>query len=347
VAQRDPSLASVAKNNRDAANDLAIKAGRKSTLRLLESAAADLNRRLAGVGSTDPDDATFTVVQMEATRRQLVKVIKGLNGGLKGVLLDQADTAADLATSDMLDYLGRANAKFAGVSSGLALPEASMFDRVKTGVRSSVLNRIASYTPGDDESAGATGKPGILQRYGSNVIDHFEQTMAVGLLAQKPWAEMRADIVGQSPFLQQAPAFWAERLVRTETMGAYGRAAFESIRSADDELGDMCKILAATFDDRTGWDSYQVHGQIRLPDQAFEWMGGSYQNPPNRPKDREIVVPHRISWPIPDYLTWRTDGEVMARYREQRKKGSPGARPLMTTVPLDKFGKEGAEKSSG
>lgn len=125
------------------------------------------------------------------------------------------------------------------------------------------------------------------------------------------------------------------------TMGAYNRAGWETIRAADDELGDMCKILSAVFDDRTGWDSYQAHGQIRLPDEAFAWAGGLYQAPPNRPNDREVVVPHRISWPIPDDLAWRGDGEVAAAWKRDRRKGSPPGRPLMTTIPLARFGKTG------
>lgn len=122
------------------------------------------------------------------------------------------------------------------------------------------------------------------------------------------------------------------------TMGGYNRAGWEATRAADDELGDMVKILCATFDDRTGWDSYQVHGQIRLPDQAFEWADGAYQHPPNRPNDREVVVPHRIAWPIPANLVPVGDDLVAAVYARQRKTGGPGPRPLMTTVDLGRFG---------
>ena len=127
------------------------------------------------------------------------------------------------------------------------------------------------------------------------------------------------------------------------TMGAYNRASWEGMREADDQLGDMVKILAATFDDRTGWDSYQVHGQIRLPDEAFEWNApsGSYSfmHPPNRPNDREVVVPHRIAWVIPSYLEQLSDGEVLDAWLREKRKGTLPDRPTMTTVPLSLFGK--------
>lgn len=128
------------------------------------------------------------------------------------------------------------------------------------------------------------------------------------------------------------------------TMAALNRSSWEGIRAADDELGDMVKILCATIDGRTGWDSLQVHGQIRRPDEAFEWNGGFYQNPPNRPNDREVVVPHRISWPIPDELHPRSDAEVVAAWQRDRRKGSPPARAERSTVPLDLFGKSPKRK---
>jgi hypothetical protein len=100
----------------------------------------------------------------------------------------------------------------------------------------------------------------------------------------------------------------------------------------------VTKILCATFDSRTGSDSFAVHGQIRRPDEAFAWWEGLYQHPPNRPNDREIVLSHRTSWPIPAELAWRSDSEVAARWALEGRKGAPPPRPKMTTVPLDRFG---------
>lgn len=87
-------------------------------------------------------------------------------------------------------------------------------------------------------------------------------------------------------------------------------------------------------------DSYAVHGQIRKPEEAFQSWFGFYQHPPNRPNDREVVVPHRMSWPIPPYLAWKTDAQVIARWHYDGRKGHPPPRPKMTTVPLEQFGKQ-------
>jgi hypothetical protein len=102
----------------------------------------------------------------------------------------------------------------------------------------------------------------------------------------------------------------------------------------------MVKILAATFDHRTSADSYAVHGQIRRPEEFFDTWTGQVMHPPARPNDREVVVPHRVSWPIPDELKPKSDAEIAARWSAEGRKGSPPPRPRISTVPLDSFGKE-------
>ena len=111
------------------------------------------------------------------------------------------------------------------------------------------------------------------------------------------------------------------------------------MKQTQEVLGDVVKILVATFDNRTGWDSYQVHGQIRRPEEPFEWSKGSYMYPPNRPNDRETTITYRISWPLEAELEPMSDGEVEDRYHEQYPKGpGPGERPNMSTVDRELFG---------
>lgn len=330
------------RRNRRAALDLAEKVGGKKVLALLQDSAAELSERLRAAKLGAGRDS-FTATKLNVSLLQVKDVTRVLAGRMKGLLVEQAEKAADDAAGHLLDYMGRAERSFRGTAAqGLRLKEASVFDRAKEGARASVLRRIA--TSGEPDAAPETfeevpAKMGVLQRYGVETVEAFEEAMQRSMVTGASWAEARDALIAESPFLEGQPKFWAERLVRTETMGSYNRAGWEAVRAADDELGDMCKILSAVFDDRTGWDSYQVHGQIRLPDQAFEWDGGAYMTPPNRPNDREVVVPHRIAWPLPPYLKWRSDAEVLAAYARQRKTGSPGARPNMTTVPLNKFGR--------
>jgi hypothetical protein len=329
--------------NRQAAAKLADVTGKQKTLAMLKRASQSLNERLHQAITTSGSE-TFGARHLQATLMQVRAVTRDVRAGVRETLLDQGKQAAGVATQNTLRYLDAANQQFAGIAAmPLPLNEARMLERAEAGARSTVLNRLASsgepHATPEDALSPSPAKLGILDRYGLSTIESFEGVLQQGMLAKQSWGEVRDNLTAESPFLQGAPGFWAERIVRTETMGVYSRTNWESIRQADDELGDMVKILAMTDDDRTGWDSYQVHGQIRRPDEPFEWQGGLYMSPPNRPNDREIVVPHRIAWAIPAYLKWRTDEQVMMRYRMQRKKGSPGPRPEMTTVPLDQFGR--------
>lgn len=345
--------------NREQAFALADRIGREEVGDILRRATQDLAKRLDAAvrgGAATPT----SVAQMQASLVQLQDVTRALAQRLGRVTVDSARDAAELGALGMYDYMQGANQVLGAQARPLGLREASMLSRAVSGVEASVLRRLATQqkeaeavAEDPDVDAGENIPPrpmregGVLSRYSMATIGEFENLLQVAIATGKPWGDVRTELIERSPFLQGAPKYWAERIVRTETMGAYNRAGWETIRAADDELEDMVKILSAVFDDRTGWDSYQVHGQIRKPDEAFEWAGGFYQHPPNRPNDREVVVPHRMAWPIPDELRWRSDGEVMTAWRRERRRGSPPSRPQMTTVPLKRFGREGRDRREG
>lgn len=320
---------------------------------MLQRAALDLQHRLSqaeGLGRAGPQSATAT--QLRVALAQVTHVMRELVPSMRRVILAQGQEASEIAAQHMVQYLATADRAFRGIGvQPLALNTARMIDRATQGVQSSILHRLS--TSGQPEHRVGPGgelevhpaKVGILQRYGTETIAHFEEILQRGMIARKSFREMRDEITAVSPFLQQAPASWAERIVRTETMGAYGKAAWEATREADEQLGDVVKILAAHFDMRTGADSVAVHGQIRRPDEAFQWWDGMYIHPPNRPNDRETVVSHRISWQIPPYLKWQTPMQIMAAWKRNGRKGPPPARDFqMTTVPLHLFGKPPVRK---
>jgi hypothetical protein len=58
----------------------------------------------------------------------------------------------------------------------------------------------------------------------------------------------------------------------------------------------MLKRLVSTFDSKTGRDSIRVHGQVRPVREMFFDGTRYYMAPPNRPYDRELLVPHRPEW---------------------------------------------------
>lgn len=320
--------------NRKAAYDLSTKKGGDATRSLLDEAARELKQRLMQVETTGAGEGSFTAVQMRSTLAQIEATLATLTGGLTDLLLTEGKRSASKSVRNQLNYLREADKAFRGVGvQPLALPEASMMDRAVKNTESSLLRRLVS-TPEDTPE-----KMGILNRYGVETVGVFEQRLQQGLLQKKSWIDMRNDLIAESPFLQAEPVYWAERIVRTELMGAYNRAGYEAGKVVQEELGDMLKILAATFDDRTAADSYAVHGQIRKPSEAFSDWFHNYLNPPNRPNDRETIVWHRMRWELPSYLEPRSDAEVAARWRKEGRKGSPPARPLMETVDRSLIGK--------
>jgi hypothetical protein len=334
VAAPDQQLVDMLRQARRDALDVADSMGRARLLRLLRKADADVTQRLARVSRAagGPGRGTFTSAQLEVTRRQVRLVVRELTRGLGSLVVDQAADVAEESAGRVLEYLGRAEKAFRGVASRpLALREASILDEAVSGTNATVLRRLAG--EGGPEGAG------ILERYGVETVGRFEEVMRIGLLARKDWADVRNDLVEQSPFLEGAPKSWSERILRNETTHAMNRSAWEAQNRANQELGDLVKINIAVFDDRTAADSYAVHGQIRRNEEPFETWYGLIQHPPDRPNDRSSFVPHRISWPIPPALAWRDGAQIAARWKAEGRKGSPPPRPRMTTVPLSEFGK--------
>jgi hypothetical protein len=323
--------------NRSAAVEYSTQAGAKNLRALLAKAEKDLQERIAGLAPGT--DQTFTAERMRAVLAQVQLVIRQMQPGFRNTVVDAGKHASDMAVQNTIDYLMAADAKYRGVGAQpLALDDARMFDAGAQGARASILRRLVSAGEDAPGATGAGAKPGILQRYGMNVIEHFENVLQQHVVQRTSWADATSALKEKSPFLQGAPAHWAERILRTELMGGYARSAYEATRAADEDLGDVVKILVATFDDRTASDSYAVHGQIRRPAEAFDTWQGAMQHPPARPNDREVVVTHRIAWPIPKELMPRSRSEVVDRWQKEGRKGSPPATPIDSTVDRALFG---------
>ncbi len=315
------------------------QAGAHRTQQLLQETARDLELRLKSAELLrGPGKDTFSIAQMRATLAQVRSVLKPLMGGVKDTLLTHGPATATEGAEHAAKYLVAADKAFKGVGQQpLALRTALMLEAAGKGSAASILARLAG-------EPGHPGHLGVLQRYGVETIGHFEGVLQRGLLGRKSWADVRQDLTAKSPFLQGAPAFWAHRIVRTEMMAAQNRGQHEAIVEADEQLGDMCKIVSCVFDDRTGADSVAIHGQIRRPEEPFESWNGAFQHPPDRPNDRASVTPHRLSWPIPPYLAWASAEEIEKAWKRDGRKGAPPERPLMTTIPLDSFGKRQGKK---
>jgi len=350
MATLDEQARAALKKNQQDAIKLAQDKGLAGTRALLARAQKDLEKRLrVAEGLSGPGRDSFTAKQLRATLAQVRMVTIGLTRGLRPLLLDGSRGVAENAARVQIAYLKQIDRLFRGAGvQPLSLNEARMFDRSVKGAEASILRRLASTgkpatatTPAEPEHP---AKAGILARYGERTLASFEDALQKALITRKPWEDIRKDIIEKSPFLKAAPAHWAERIVRTEIAGAHNRASWEASREADEQLGDVVKIISSPMDDRTGADSMDIHGQIRRVDEAFESWYGAFQHPPDRPNDRAVVVTHRISWPIPPNLKPVPREKVLARWRLEGRKGPIPPRPNMTTVPLNQFGRRKAPR---
>ena len=324
--------------NRAQAMRAAGQLGGRKLAQLMRRAKLVLDKRIAILERRNPN-ATFTIAAQRQTMEQVRAVTRMLRVGVEQAVREQGHDAAVRGADAMVRYLVDAERAYTGISTlGPRIEDAVHLDVAVAGADASVLRRVAT----DPRYRGKEAQAGVMDRYGIAVTAKFEQTIQTALLTNQPWAETRIALTMDSEWLQQAGLSWAERILRTEVAGAINRAAHDTMRQAEEELGPMLRILCAVFDDRTSWDSIQVHGMVRRMDEPFEdGMGRVYMSPPNRPNDRECVVPHMQDWPLPAELLPRSDDEVQEAWvRQTRSKkhpegrpGGPPPRPLMSTVP--------------
>ncbi len=325
------SAAEILDSSRRAANAFAQSAGKGNLVALLKRAQADLDERMKNVAG---DESTFSEVEMRAALSQIAAISSLVKVGLGKQVLANGEAGSRTAVGRSLKYLASAEKQYAGVATpSLGLRTAAVYERAVSGTQTSLLRRLLS-DPKDRRSAG------ILDRYGDAVVAHFEQAMQTRYVAGTPWGDVRQKLTDGSPFLQSAPKYWAERILRTETMYAQNRAGYLAGAEVNAQTGGvMLKILSCVFDDRTGSDSFAVHGQIRRENEPFDTWYGKVMHPPDRPNDRAVVVLHHPEWPIPPELQPKSDAEILARWVLEKRKGAPPPRPRYSTFPVDQIGK--------
>lgn len=135
-------------------------------------------------------------------------------------------------------------------------------------------------------------------RYSGNVGKHLRRHFRIAVIKRETFAQMakrigsyfRADSLGHGLF--KSPHYWAERLVRTEMMHAYGAANAIIAKNAHKTLGTLSR-WDATADLRLCATCASLHGTIVTPGEPFP--GGYYQEPAH-PNCRCRVMVWRKEW---------------------------------------------------
>lgn len=280
--------------------------GRIATRELLEDL-MEADRRMAArlevLGGAL--DTKFTYAQAKAYQAQIQITVEAVKKKLAGLTDAQVLRAIDNGFSHTVEMVSRLEEMFAGVSEPMRIQEASHMSRIKNGIQSSLLAH----------------KNESIQKYGDAMIRDFERTIRLGFMEGKTTRQITADLIahGGPGGLFRKKSWMAKRIVRTEVSNAYHESKLVTMQETRQlDFPDMQKKAMATFDNRTAFDSYAVHGQIRDLDDSFEdGAGRRYLRPPGRPNDRETVIPWRPSWKESDFSRMKSSAEIEEAWRAQ------------------------------
>jgi len=248
---------------------------RALSLRIAQDNVARLEAKLERMpaGSWSRASAEATLAQLRLAVRDLVVAQQT---GLRAKLAEAATASVRSAAA----YIGALDQTYLGVVRPLRFDTAEwLADNAKaSGVRVREFERS-------------------FRRYGGKVVVEIEQEIARAIMVGESWVDARTRVIDITKVTLGRNQALVDRITRTEVSAAYNGTRLKAML-AEDRPGDrMMKMLSAVFDSSTGRDSVLVHGQKRPVNEPFEDdKGRLYQAPPNRPRDREMVVPWRESW---------------------------------------------------
>lgn len=271
-----------------AADRAIVATGSVSRIRdLVEQADAELARKLAKealrVGGINQ---RFTGARLQAYSEQLNLVLARVKPRLVRRVGETSAQAIARAHGDTVRVVKKLEERYTGAAVALDLDRVQVLDSLAKGRKGTLLMQHRA----------------SVERYGEHVVLEYERQMRLGLLQGETQREMVARLTGHGlegapPGIFRRQAYWARRIVRTETAYAYNAAQYDATAEGKKQFPDMAKKIIATFDSRTAADSVYVHGQIRDLNEMFEdGKGRRYLHPPGRPNDREVIIPWRKSW---------------------------------------------------
>jgi len=250
---------------------------KKKALALTKEKLRDIRRELDGMelGSWNANTKTATMVQLQAAVSQLSK-------GQTNLLREGLGTTARVSAGDAARSLTELDKSYLGASSPLRFDTT---DWISNQSRYRSVTRLREFSQS-------------FARYGAATVATVERELAKSVMVGEPWTAARKKVWSATRNVVGHNQWMVDRILRTETSAAYNGTMLAALEESDEPQDPMMKRLVATFDWRTGKDSVMLHGQTRPVKEPFTdpWFGRDYMAPPNRPNDREIIVPWRASY---------------------------------------------------
>lgn len=233
---------------------------------------------------------TFTAQQLRATLIQIEFAISQLENDLAGSLADITDNVASMGVGHMVDEVAAFSEEFTGavmpldVDVGLVVQDTSNF----------LFNRFEA----------------SIANYGNSLRQKIATGLAEMVTVPTPLDAMVRTIGN----FFDGESWQILRIARTELHNIYSFAKLNGMKQADVGLK---KTLYHPKDARTGEDSIflmsHAKQMIKNLNEPFEyWWNGKarrgsfdgssggyhrvFQNPPDRPNDRSVLIPYHPGW---------------------------------------------------
>jgi hypothetical protein len=227
-------------------------------------------------------------LELRAMQAQVNAVLSILGRDLHKHLRDVSKTAATLGAQHGLREYKMFAKRFGALVPVMSLDRASVFHGMVAGVDQSLLRRHSA----------------VSASWAASTIAAIERVMANAVMTGKPLHQTVQEVAGRTGVL--ANEKWkAERIVRTESQYSHGAVKQQTMEQIKQDTGEvLMKRLIEHIDDRTGDDSFIIHGQTVPVNQPFtwkrkvrgSWVTESFMHPPNRPNDRSVVIPWDPKW---------------------------------------------------
>lgn len=255
------------------------------------------------LADTAGGDSRFTMHQY----RQVMLQLKQARKGVVARLSKEPGWTKDIekAMNDGLRNAGTTAGRFAVRH---IQEELATFDAVfRSGLSPIPIQEAAILATG--EKALVPHYKRSAKRYSGGVWQDMQRQFAIGLLRNETVDQLTSrlvrlggpkgmvDLGHRSEFIAEGLfkryRYWAERVVRTETINAYNIHADATIRSAHEIDDEIQKRWDASMDRRLCRICSGLHGKVVNVDELFP---GGYEDPPAHPNCRCAVTAWHKSW---------------------------------------------------
>jgi hypothetical protein len=257
--------------------------------KIYRDARSDLEGKLRHLARTGRGQ-TFQAQHLRLVLAQVADTARQLEAGMETHMAETGRLAGTLAPRHLTTMVSTMEEKFGRMTPVVQAQQAAVVQGVYPRIKPSLLDKYRRSS----------------RLYGPQAIAAIRDGLA-GSIVRGESLDEAVDRISGAHGLFERQRWRAERIVRTEMSYSYGvtnQVAMMDLRRA---VPKMRKRLVATFDLNTGKDSKELNGQTVDVDQPFIWevkdsRGNKtgkvvkYMQPPNRPNDRECVIPWIDDW---------------------------------------------------